>query len=293
MTELWLESGTSKFGERTGGPGSTLQTLARPAYRRVTAIDSGAMPAVPLFLVGGALLGALLMALGASWMYAIGARPGLGRRLAGARGISVGEVSRLRAAPSRAVRVAGRVRCTDPLLAPDGERLVAFHRDVEVQSSNGHWRTIERLRETRSFELWDHAGSLAVDPAQAAEPLISIPLVWEGRPEELSAEHASGLARIAAEEGPPVAARAVTRTISEVDRLLVLAEVHMDGRSAARLDPPRGGFVISSLELDAAMRLLGGPHRRQLPVAIGVLAFGGLLLVVGVLASLASWIAAR
>ena len=250
------------------------------------------MPPLPVILFGCAVLGAVLLASGALWLRAIGARMGLGRRLAGAREITVGDAASLTRAPSRPLRITGRIRCPDPLVAPDGERLVAYHRDVDVRSPKGGWRTIERLRETRSFELWDHAGSMVVDPALAAEPLVTIPLVWEGRPDELGGELASGLARVGTEEGPPVAARAVTRTIAEVDRLLVLAQVRVAGGGGAGLEPPPGGFVISALELDAAMRLLGGPHRRQLAVAIAVLAVGGLLLVGGVVASLASVLAA-
>jgi hypothetical protein len=67
------------------------------------------------------------------------------------------------------------------------------------------------------------------------------------------------------------------RTISVVDRLLVLARAvrHPDGRLA--LEPPRGGFVISSLELDDAMRLLGGPRRAWMLVGVALVA-GGVLL---------------
>jgi len=226
-------------------------------------------------------------------MRVIGANMTLGRRLAGAREIGVGEALRLEDPPSRPVRVSGRVRCPDPLVAPDGERLVAYHRDVEVRSGTGGWRTIERLRETRSFELWDHAGSMSIDPTGAAEPLITIPLVWEGSPDELGDEHAPGVARVARDEGQPVAARAVTRTISEVDRLLVLAQVRAHGSQGTSLEPPAGGYVISSLELDAAMRLLGGQHRRQLTFAIGLLALGGVLLIGGLLAVLVTWVTVR
>jgi len=249
------------------------------------------MPPLPVVFFGCALLGALLVAVGLGWMRLIGARMSLGRRLAGAREISVGDAVHMTQAPSRPVRVAGRVRCPDPLVAPDGERLVAFHRDVEVQSAAGSWRMLERVRETRSFDLWDHAGSLALDPAQAAEPLVTIPLVWEGSPEELGSEFASGLARVTAEDGQPLRARAVTRTISEVDRLLVLARVGLDAAGNPRLEPPPGGFVVSSLELDAAMRLLGGPHRRQLGLAIATFGIGAVLLVAGGLAGVATRIA--
>jgi hypothetical protein len=251
------------------------------------------MPPLTLLASACALLGATLLAAGAAWMRAIGANMTMGRRLAGAREIPVGEASRLASMPPRPVRVSGRVRCPDPLIAPDGERLVAFHRDIEIRTPRGEWRAIERLRETRSFELWDHAGSMAIDPAEAAEPLITIPLVWEGRPDELGEELGGAVARVTREAGRPVAARAVTRTISEVDRVQVLARLRADATRTAVLQPPPGGFLISGLELDAAMRLLGGQHRRQLAVSIGVLAVGAAALVGGILLLLGTWIAGR
>lgn len=245
-----------------------------PDYRP---IYSPAMPPLPLLLAGCALLGAAIVAIALGWLRAIGAHLGTGRRLAGARELTVADVLDLRSAPARPARVSGRIRCPDPLVAVDGEQLVAFHRDVEVRLPDGQWRTIERLRETRSFALWDHAGSLELDPAAAAEPLIGIPLVWEGRPEELEEPHASAVARLAAEGHPPVAARSVTRVISVADRLLVLATVAIGADGVPRLVPPPGGYLLCSVELDAAMRLLGGPRRRQLAVAIGVLAVGAVM----------------
>lgn len=225
-------------------------------------------------------------------MRVIGARMVLARRLAGARELEVGDVATLTSPPGRPIRVVGRIRCPDPLVAPDGEQLVAYHRDVEIRTAGG-WRAIERLRETRSFELWDRAGSLPVDPARVAEPLITIPLVWEGSPNELKEPHASAVARLVAEGAGPLSARAVTRSISVVDRLLVLAEVRVDDPAGARLEPPAGGFIVSTLELDAAMRLLGGPRRRQLAFAIAAMIAGASVMLLGLTAAIVAWIATR
>jgi hypothetical protein len=244
------------------------------------------MPPLSVALLGCAVLGGVLVAGGWLWLRLLGADPRTGRRLAGAREVGVGDLMDLDASPSRPLRVAGRIRCPDPMVTEDGERLVAYHRDVEVRLPNGRWRTIERLRETRSFELWDHAGSLPIDPALAAEPLVTIPQVWQGSPTELQEPHASAVARLAAEGSPPTAARATTRTISIVDRLLVLANATLQRPGVVSLQPPSGGFVISALELDAAMRLLGGRHRRQLPFAIGSVAAGLAVAVIGLLGAI-------
>jgi hypothetical protein len=213
---------------------------------------------------------------------AAAAQPGMARRLAGPSERKVGSLLDVNDTPSRPVRVVGRIRCRDPLDAGDGERLVAFHRDVEVRVG-GKWSFVERMRETRSFELWDHDGSLTVDPAEAAEPIVTIPQVWRGRVDELEDPHASAAARLAERHGPATEARAVTRTINVADRLLVVARVERDPTGAVVLRPPEGGYLISAVALDDAMRLLGGTNRRAaaggvigLGVALVLLAVGGI-----------------
>jgi hypothetical protein len=202
--------------------------------------------------------------------------------------MAVGDALDLADLPNRPVRLVGKARCGDPLVAADGERLVAYHRDVDVQLADGTWRTIEQLRESRSFDLYDHAGSIAIDPAQAAEPLVTIPLTWSGSPAELEEPHRSAVARLEREGSAPPAARATTRSISTVDRLLVLARLRRarDGRVVA--EPPPGGYVIASVDLDTAMRLFGGQQRRLLAFAIGLLIAGLALGVIGLVGGLLS-----
>ncbi|MDQ3691678.1 MAG: hypothetical protein M3406_16935 [Chloroflexota bacterium] len=209
-----------------------------------------------------------------------GARTGVARRLAGPREVKVGRLIDTDAPTSRPVRVAGRIRCRDPLEMGGGERLVAFHRDVEVRIG-GKWRTVERLREARSFDLWDHDGSLSLDPSAAAEPLIVIPKVWRGDPSELEEPHASAVARLAERLGPITEARATTRGINVTDRLLVVARTDREGADQSRLVPPDGGYLITNLELDDAMRLLGGRHRRLASASIIGLAASLALVVIG------------
>jgi hypothetical protein len=199
-----------------------------------------------------------------------GAEQGIARRLAGARQVRLADLFGMTELPARPVRIAGRIRCQDPMVNARGERLVARHRDVQVQPAGQGWRSIERIRESRGFELWDHGGSLPVDPSQAAEPLVVIPHVWRGSTSELEDRaHRAALDRLG---GGPMPARSITRTISVVERLLVLAAVVRDEAGSIWLRPPPGGYVISTLELDDAMRLLGGPHRRLLLAGYGLLA---------------------
>ncbi|MBA3689159.1 MAG: hypothetical protein H0W81_10080 [Chloroflexi bacterium] len=252
------------------------------------------MPPSLMLPAGLALGGVLLLGLGLALVRRSGARPTIARRLAGARQLRVGELLDLAPGdplPRRPVRVLGRIRCAEPIVTSQDDRLIAFHRDVEVAMPGGGWRSIERLRETRSFELWDHDGSLQVDPAQAAEPLIVLPHVWSGSVEALDETYVPALARVTAEQGPPARARATTRMVSIIDRLLVLATVIRDAEERVALAPPRGGYVVSALELDDAMRLLGGPQPRLMlagtaSVALSVVLFAAALLAV------VAWLAA-
>jgi hypothetical protein len=216
----------------------------------------------PAAVLGLVALGGAVLALVSWWAVGrSGAMPGLGRRLAGPPEMKVGRLLDADELPGRPVRVSGRIRCPDPLLAEDDERLVCFHRDVEVLAG-GHWRTLERLREARSFDLWDHDGSVPLDPALAAEPLVTIPKVWRGGPSALEEPHASAARRLAERHGAPTAARSTVRTVAVTDRLLVLAQPVREPDGRVRLAPPPGGFVITNLSLPDAMRVLGGRRRR-------------------------------
>jgi hypothetical protein len=234
-------------------------------------------PFAPIaFLAAATLLAGGLIAIRVS-----GAQPGIARRLAGARQVRVGDLLTIDELPSRPVRVAGRIRCPDPIVTGRDERLVALHRDIQVKPPGGAWRSIERIRESRGFELWDHDGSIPIDPSDAAEPLIVLPHVWRGTTAELEdASHRAAVARLGAAEGEAWPARSVTRMVGVVERLLVLASVERapgepdqpggpDGQ--VRLSPPPGGYLISGLELDDAMRLLAGRRRGLLLAGYGLL----------------------
>jgi hypothetical protein len=241
----------------------------------------------PLFFGLVALLGVGALAASSVALRVAGAQPAFARRLAGPREVRAGLLLDADRLPDRPVRVSGRIRCRDPLKTADGERLVAFHRDVEVMAG-GSWRSVERLRETRSFELWDHDGSLAVDPAVAAEPLVAIPKVWRGDPALLEEPHASAVARLVERHGPATAARSTVRTLDVTDRLLVVARPSRGDDGRVRLEPPPGGFVITNLALDDAMRLLGGAKRTVAAAGVVGIAIGAALVVIGAVGALFS-----
>jgi hypothetical protein len=244
---------------------------------------------MPVTLAAGLLMllaAAALCGVGLLLVRSSGARPLTAIRFARLRELPVGKLTGLGSVPDDPFRVVGRIRCADPLVTADEERLVAFHRDVEVEIPGSGWRTVERVRETRSFELWDHAGSVTVDPTDATEPLIVIPRTWHGAPEELDASYTPALERVTAEAGVPRSARATTRTISVVERLWLSGVAGRGPNGSVTLQPPPGGHLISTLEPADAMRLLGGPHRGRLLTGMGFIGLGVVGLVGGLTLSL-------
>ena len=238
-----------------------------------------------LALIGAA--GVALLLASALALRTTGASLRAARRLAGPPEARVGTILDSTEPVGRTLRVAGRIRCRDPLEAGRGERLVAYHRDVEVRMPRGGWRSVERLRETRSFELWDHDGSITIDPSAAAEPLITIPAVWRGDPAELKEPHASAVTWLAERLGEgAVEARATTRSINVTDRLLVLARVADRAEGGVTLEPPDGGYLVTNLPLDDAMRLLGGRHGRLSAAAVAGLGLGAILAFAGLVGAL-------
>lgn len=241
------------------------------------------MPWPQIFLavltVGGgvALAGSLLVRLsGADWRTA--------RRLAGAPITTVEDATIAALAghgSKRPVQLRGRVRCPDPIVTAGGERLAIVHRDIDVLLPSGAWRAIERIRDTRPVELWERRSSIGLDPAGIAEPLVTLPQVWQGNTNELPPDLQSAVTNLAAREGPISEARAITRTISLVDQLIVLAipGIGADGRAACL--PPAGGMIVSNLELDEAMRLLGGKQPRMLTSGLAAAAIGSIMAVIG------------
>ena len=245
------------------------------------------MPQPPAPVVVALLaVGVVLIGFAGALVARSGARFAMARRLAAAAPARVSEVLQLTEPASGAVRITGRIRCADPIMTSAGERFVAVHRTVEVHLRGAGWRPVEWLRQTRPFALWDHAGELTVDPADCAEPLVVIPAVWRGSPDQLPDEYRPSIERLESRYGPASAARSVTRSVNIIDRLLLVARPVVRDDAAIALVPPRGGYILTNLELDAALRLLSGRHPRRLVAGVTAGVLGVACLAAALIVSL-------
>ena len=250
-------------------------------YRILAAVSETVLP----MLLAAA--GLVATGMGAALIRSSGADTRTGRRLAGAPAAAIPDLQDLAARnqlPPGPVRIAGRVRCVNPLVLPTGDRLAALHRDVEVALPDGEWRVIERIREARGIDLWERTASVQLDLAGLAEPLITIPQVWEGSPMELGDDYRAALERLATHGLSARRARATTRRISLVDQLIVLAVPERNASGRLRLTPPPGGFLVANVELDTAMRLLAGPRRARMLAGFAISVVGAAAVVGGAIA---------
>ena len=169
----------------------------------------------------------------------------------------------------------GRIRCRDPLETGDGERLVAFHRDVEV---HGRWALAQRRAHARDA-LVRAVGPRRLAHAsirrEAAEPLITIPKVWRGRRRRAQgAACRLPAARLAERHGP--ATRGARRDADDQRHRSTArgrARRARRRRATSASAPRMAATSISTVALDDAMRLLGGRNRRAAASA-GVVGLG-------------------
>ena len=226
------------------------------AYRILGSVLGPQLIFGALAILGGVLVGGGLLLVRSS-----GADVRRGRRLGGAKAYALADLQRRASEddlPDGPIRVSGRVRCRDPLLDGEGDRLVAFHRDVEAQLPDGSWQPIERVRETRALQLWERAAAVSLDLAAASEPLITLPQVWEGDTTALDTSYLPATTRLQGAGARPGRARSTTRRLTLVDQLTVLTEVARGPDGELLLRPPAGGFLVTNLDIDVAMRILGG-----------------------------------
>jgi hypothetical protein len=85
----------------------------------------------------------------------------------------------------------------------------------------------------------------------------------------------------------------VTRTINVTDRLLVLARPVRGEDGRVRLEPPDGGYLVTNLTLDDAMRVLGGRNRRAAAAGVIGVSVAVVLVAVGIVGAVLSIILAR
>lgn len=192
----------------------------------------------------------------------------IARLLRGAPGTSIGEALAGADGAPRYVRLHGRITSEEEFPDEHERPLVYRRRRLEVLETGGRWRTVEDDREAVAFGIEERSAYVAIDAAALDEGLVVLARIAEGRAADLPGRLPEGIA-------PEAPARLRVEQVSAVE-LATVAGVPRRGPDGdvvvgAGLGRP---LILTTLELPASMRLLGGGHRMALLLASVLLAMG-------------------
>ena len=195
----------------------------------------------------------------------------VGRLLAATRPVTVAEARALASGPPRYVRISGRIDAEDEF-EDDAHRPLVFRRTRLQLRRDGRWVAFEDGRERVTFEVRDGLDGIGVDDAALDAGLVVIPRESVGTAADVADRVPPGT--------PPTAAvRLLVEQVSSVEHAIVLGVPGLDVAGEPRLSAGLGRpLILTTLETDEAMRVLGRGDRRRPMVAVVCLA-GGIALI--------------
>ena len=224
-----------------------------------------------VILAGVAALGG-----GIAVLRSYGTRFRIGRLLASAPSISVGEALEIaRSGPAEYVRVTGRIDSETDFEDVDHRPLV--FRLTRLQSRQaGRWKDFDVVREAVPFEVREGLDGIAVDTAGLDHGLVVVPRESVGVVGDLGDRAPDEL-----DDGLP--ARLVVESVSSVEHATVagVPALGPDGnpRLAAGLGRP---LILTTLEQPEAMRILAEGRPARARVATLLLAAATVLVLAGI-----------
>jgi hypothetical protein len=260
------------------------------------------------------ILGALLLAL-AGWLLLRRAGSGwrIGRLLAAAPLRTLAEAQAMAARGDEAyVRLHGRIDSLEEFPGEDGKPLVFQRRRLQRWVSDpvrgSHWLTFEDTRLAVPFQLVERDARVAIDIDALGDGLVVVPRVAQGVAADLEAAQGDALMDAGVEDATdsvvdvpraapvgvrppgldddtPVALR--VEQVSATDHASACGVPRIDETGATLLGPGlRRPLILTTLEPEEAMRVLGAHQRRSLLAAGGLLTAASLMAVGGLLAAL-------
>jgi hypothetical protein len=227
-------------------------------------------PLVLAFAGVAALVGA------AAVLRTFGAGYRLGRLLAATPRIAVeAAIADARAATGRYVRIEGRIDSATDFEDEHHRPLVFRRRLLEIRRGR-RWEAIDTAREAVPFEIRDGLAAIAIDADALDEGLVVIP-------REAVGSAADAPDRAPAGVPPATPLRIRIEQVSSVEHAIVVGvpTVVADGSVAMTRGPSRP-LILTTLEADEAMRLLGGGRRGRPLLASGLLVGGATLVSIAI-----------
>jgi hypothetical protein len=202
----------------------------------------------------------------------------LGRTLSAAREVSIEQAHEMAVAgESRFVRVHGRLSSEEEFPDEHDRPLVYRRKRLEIRQPDGRWQVAASETEGVPFGVETRSSFIRVDGDQLGAGLIVVPRQSEGQAADLPAD-------LAATVEPGAEARLVVEQVSAVEHAYVAGVPTADGDGQVRMSSGANRpLILTTLEIDAAMRLLGGDQRGIALGLSGLFALGIILLIVAAL----------
>ena len=203
----------------------------------------------------------------------------VGRTLAAAPQVSIEQALALAARDKlHYVRVHGRVSSDEEFPDEHDRPLVYRRKRIETRDGAGRWRTAQAETEGVPFGVESRSSYIYVDSAKLTYGLVVTPRHSEGVAADLPTDMAGSLP-------PRTPARLVVEQVSAVEHAFVCGVPRRDEAGqpmlSAGLQRP---LILTTLELPAAMRLLGGARGAFVVVASVLLLIGVVALILAVAA---------
>ncbi len=180
------------------------------------------------------------------------------------------------------VRLHGRIDSDEEFPGDDGKPLVYRRRRLQGRRGRGDWATFDDQRLAVPFRLSEKGEQVGIDTEALGDGLVVVPRESEGVAGDLTSDAVSGKLP---EMPPETPVRLRIEQVSAVDHATAAGVPRIGEGGAVVLGAGLGRpLVLTTLDLDEAMRVLAGGRRTELLVATGLLVATPVIIVIGLIA---------
>ena len=204
----------------------------------------------------------------------------IGRLLSAAPQRSLSQAAAIAAGGEPAyIRIHGRIDSDEEFPGDDGKPVVFRRRRLQHDATRSGWQTFDDERLAVPFGLTERGERVAIDTAALGDGLVIVPRESEGVASDLTKEVVGGSLPQVPPETP---IRLRIEQVSTVDHATAAGVPTIGEDGSVILGPGLGRpLLLTTLEIDEAMRVLASGHRSQLLLAAGLLVGAPVAMMLG------------
>lgn len=192
-----------------------------------------------------------------------------------------------RAGAARYIRVHGRVDSEEEFPGDDDKPIVFRRHRLQRRGPRGRWQTFGETRQAVPFRLAERGEGIAIDVDALGDGLVVVPRYSEGVAADVPADLVTGPLPEMAPETP---VRLRIDHLSSVEHATAAGVPIVSEEGEVTLTAGLGRpLIVTPLELDEAMRVLGADGRPSMLMAGALIVAAPVLLVAAAGAAVAGW----